>query len=813
MISTISPVIVRLDVRAPARRPRPRPRLAIALLIALALLCNSHRLGVTLTAVAAVDAVAAAHFLEQATFGPSPADVALVESGGREAWLDAQFALPESPMPDELDTNQVRNQLFANMANGSDQLRQRMMFALSQIIVISANKNGSGAELIPWVRLLSRNAFGNYRTLLREVTVSPTMGKYLDLVYSRKASATSAPNENYPREMLQLFTLGLWRLNQDGTVVLGPGGQPIPTYTQTDVAEIARALTGWTYPTKPGATPTNSNPSYFVGEMLPRVATHDAGAKAFLDGAVLPAGQSAEQDLEAVLDHVFQHPNLPPFIATRLIRSLVTSNPSPGYIARVANAFANNGAGVRGDLRATLTAILLDPEAASFSVTAGRLKDPILDVIGLGRALGAAMGDPSPFMYVFGNLSQRPLTPGSVFSFYSPLALLPGHNDLFGPEFQIYPPALAIQRANFIYGLLNGQYGTAFGLDLTPFTDQAANVPALVELVNQRLMFGRMTPELRDLLVTATTAVPVSDVRQRALGALYLAAISSEYSVYADNAGGAATTGLQPPTGLAVQSIAGNVVTLAWRAPMFGPAPTSYIFSGGVHPGEVLVRLPTGSAAPVVSFTAPPGSFYVRIQSVSGGIVSRASSEIRIHVNVPTGPTAPANLLGVVKESSVGLSWRNTFGGGAPSSMMLDVTGALSLSIPLPVTETFTFPSVPPGTYKFSVRAINAAGSSGSSNTVTLTFPTKCSGSPQVPANLVVAKTGNVLSASWQAAASGAAATSYLLNVTGTYNLSVPLTARALRGAVPAGIYNVSVRAVNACGRSGATAVQTIAVP
>ena len=151
-------------------------------------------------------------------------------------------------MPEGLDVNQTRDQLFLNMANGPDQLRQRAMFALSQTIVVSANKNGSGDELIPWVRLLSRNAFGNYRTLLEEVTLSPTMGKYLDLAYSRKASSNSSPNENYPRELLQLFTIGLWLLNQDGTTQLDPKGQLIPTYTQTHIKEFARALTGWTLP-------------------------------------------------------------------------------------------------------------------------------------------------------------------------------------------------------------------------------------------------------------------------------------------------------------------------------------------------------------------------------------------------------------------------------------------------------------------------------------------------------------------------------------------------------------------------------------
>ena len=786
-------------------------RRQISFLLVLVALCN-------LPAVARqpespqVTAREAAHFLEQATFGPTAAEVAAVQALGYGAWLQQQFVLPESVMPAGLDVNQTRDQLFLNMANGTDQLRQRAMFAISQIIVVSANKNGSGEELIPWVQLLSRNAFGNYRALLEEVTLSPTMGKYLDLAYNKKASATSSPNENYARELLQLFTIGLWLLNQDGTVQLDAQGQAIPTYTQNTIKEFARALTGWTFPTQPGQTPLNSNPQYFVGFMEPRAATHDTGAKTLLQGVTLPANQSTTQDMEAVLDNIFQHPNVPPFVATRLIRSLVTSNPSPAYVQRVANAFANNGQGVRGDLKAVFTAVLTDPEALSFAVGDGRLKDPILHIIGMGRALGAQITTPSAFNYVFSNLTQRVLTPTTVFSFYSPLVTLPGHSDLFGPEFQIYPPALAIQRANFIYGILNGQFGSAFAVDLAPYQALAANPTALVGKVNDTLMFGRMTNELRDLILVATNAIAVSDPRQRALGALYLAAISSEYSVYADNSAAGATT-VQPPTGLVTTSIVGNMVTLQWKAPLIGPAPTGYVFEGGVHPGEVLASMPTGTTSPTFTFAAPPGSFYVRIHSTAGGSKSRASSEIRVHVGVPAGPTAPGNLLGVVKGSTVGLSWRNTFGGGAPASLVLDVSGAFTASLPLPLTETFSFPSVPPGTYTFSVRAVNAAGSSGGSNPVTLTFPTNCSGSPQTPINFITSKSGTTISLTWQAAVSGPAAMSYLVNVSGAYTGSIPVSARALSGPVGPGTYNLSVRAVNPCGTSSATATQTVTIP
>jgi hypothetical protein len=782
---------------------------SISILLTLAVFCNGASLAAQV--LPAGSARPAAHFLEQTTFGPTAADVASVEANGSAAWLQQQFQAPESVIPDGLTGTGVRSQLFLNMANGTDQLRQRMLFALSQTIVASANKTGTGAELTPWVRLLSRNAFGNYRTLLREVTLSPTMGKYLDLAYSRKASSTSSPNENYPRELMQLFSIGLWELNQNGTLKLNALGQPTPSYTQSHIKEFARALTGWTFPTAPGATPSNSNPEYFVGEMLARTTTHDTGAKTLFAGVTLPAGQSTTVDMDAVIDNIFQHPNVPPFVATRLIRSLVTSNPSPAYIERVAKVFADNGQGVRGDLQAVLTAILTDAEAATFAAEDGRLKDPILHAIGLGRALGGQITDPSAFDYIFRNLTQPVLAPTTVFSFYSPLAALPGHSDLFGPEFQIYPPALAVQRANFIYSILNGSF-SSFMVDIAPFTAIAANTETLVDSVNQKLMFGRMTSELRDLLIAATNAIAPTRTRDRALGALYLAAISSEYSVYSDNSGAGSPT-VQPPTGLVAMSIIGATVTLQWKPPLIGPAPTSYTMEIGTSPGQVIASLPTGSPAPRLSFNAPRGAYYVRIHTLSGPAKSRASSEIRVYVDVPTGPTAPANLLGLVIDSNVALAWRNTFGGGAPTSVILDVTGPTSVTLPMGVTEAFTFAGVPPGTYTFSVRAMNAFGSSGSSNPVTLTFPTTCSGSPQTPINLFVSASGNTVSVNWTPASGGAAPTRYDVNVTGAYTGRFPTTARTLSGAVGPGTYNVSVRAGNPCGNSAFTAAQTITIP
>ena len=750
---------------------------AISVFAGLFLLCNAS--------AAAQDAPptpddirTATHFLENATFGPTGPDVSDVLIRSREGWLAHQFSIPESQMPDGLDTNQVRAQLYLNMANGHDQLRQRMMFALSQIIVVSANKVGSGPELIPWVRLLSRNAFGNYRTLMTEVTLSPTMGKFLDMAYSRKASSTSSPNENYARELLQLFTIGLWELNQDGSLKRDANNQPIPTYNQATIAEFSRALTGWTFPTQPGVAPATSNPPYFVGNMEPRETRHDTGAKTLLRGVVIPANQTATADLHAALDNIFHHPNVGPFIATRLIRSLVTSNPSPAYIERVANAFADNGSGVRGDLKAVLAAVLTDPEALRFSTSdSGRLKDPLLHVIGLGRALGARVTDPHAFMYVYSNLTQRVLTPATVFSFYSPLASLPGNGTLYGPEFQIYPPALAVQRANFVYSILNGSFGAAFAVDLTPYMNVAANPAALIEMVDHRLMFGRMSAQLRQILLTTTSAISASNTRQRALGALYLAAISSEYTVSSDNNGtGIASLVLPAPT--------------PWPPPA-PPVPPS----GGGGGGGGTSNTGGGGGA-----------------SSGGGGDAPAPA-------VPQPSTShPVGLRGSANGFTLNLAWVNPIGPGTPTSLLLDVSGSLQATIPLGVTESFQYAGVPQGTYTFALRAVTPMGISPPSNPVTLSFPGNgaalmaCAAPPSPPINFRAARDGNTVIVTWSPPATADAA-SYVLNVSGSYVGSFTTVAPGLSGSVAPGSYVVSVQSINACGASIATPAITVTVP
>jgi len=273
-----------------------------------------------------------------------------------------------------------------------------------------------------------------------------------------------------------------------------------------------------------------------------------------------------------------------------------------------------------------------------------------------------------------------------------------------------------------------------------------------------------------------------------------------------------APSGPQPPTNFYVASVTGNRVRLRWDAPVSGPAPVAYLVEGGVGPGQVLASLPVGPV-PILEFDAPNGAFYVRARTVTASGTSGNSNEVPLFVNVLAPPSAPAPLLGLANGQNLALTWRNTFGGGAGTSSVVDVTGAIAASLPLGLSESFSFAGVPPGTYTFRVRTVNAAGSSAASAPVTLTFPIGCTGVPQTPSKFLAYRSGNVLSILWEAPATGPAPTSYVITATGSVNASVPMTATSLTTPVPPGTYNLSVSAVNACGAGAPTAVQTVTVP
>ncbi|HNC47265.1 MAG TPA: DUF1800 family protein, partial [Acidobacteriota bacterium] len=331
-----------------------------------------------------------------------------VKQVGIQQYLDEQFNAPESVYPNGIASSQgeMTDQFMWHMLTGQDQLRQRVKYALSEVIVISRNKNYYPNMLIPWQQILSKHAFGNYKNLLKEMTLDASMGNFLDMVNSTKPGVAGGANENYPRELLQLFSIGLYQLNPDGSQKLDGNGKPIPTYTQTDIRQLALALTGWTYATA-GGTPQSPNPNYYPGPMVPLPAYHDTSSKTFL-GQTLPANQTMQKDLDDVIEIVFNHPNVGPFIVTRLIRYLVTSNPTPGYVARMSAVFNDNGQGVRGDMKAVVRAILLDPEARNDNPgnDFGRLRTPLQHHIALLRVLGGTLSQPSQIAYAYTNMGE-----------------------------------------------------------------------------------------------------------------------------------------------------------------------------------------------------------------------------------------------------------------------------------------------------------------------------------------------------------------------------------------------------------------------
>jgi len=269
----------------------------------------------------------------------------------------------------------------------------------------------------------------------------------------------------------------------------------------------------------------------------------------------------------------------------------------------------------------------------------------------------------------------------------------------------------------------------------------------------------------------------------------------------------------QPPTGLRASSVVGNLVTLRWTPSPVGPPATTFVIEGGIAQGSVLASLRTGSTAPIFTFSAPTGSFFVRVHQISGADRSPASNEIPLHVNVPVPPSAPEGLLATVNGASVELAWRNTFGGGPPTSVLLDVTGSLAGSIPLALVNHVSFAGVPGGTYTLSLRARNAGGTSGSSNSVTIAIPGACTGAPLPPANFLFYNVGSMAAAVWEPASGGAAPGGYIVNVTGAINISIPTTLEGISGAVPLGTYTMTVVATNACGASAPTAPQSVSVP
>ncbi|WP_457446850.1 DUF1800 domain-containing protein [Roseateles sp. P5_E4] len=514
----------------------------------------------------------ARRFLGQASFGPTDPSVTDVMARGRAAWLTGQFNLANSDFSgvpyvdpdsskgcptgapatckrDNYTLFPVQVQFFANAVNQPDQLRQRTALALSEILVVSGNVIKLPNAMADYQRIFLRNAFGNFRDVLKEVTLSPAMGRFLNMANNDKPSPTKGiePNENYAREVLQLFSIGLSQLNLDGSLQLDAKGQPIPSYDQDTVEGFAHAFTGWTYAPRPGATKNKfGNPSYYDAPMVAFDDHHDKGTKKLLSGTVLPGGQTAQADLDAAIDNIFNHPNVGPFIGRQLIQQLVTANPSPAYVQRVATAF-NGGVLVnglrskRGDMKAVLTAILTDAEAASPQAPAnfGKLREPILQLTHLLRSMGG-VSDGVWLRSQAASLGQTVYSPASVFNFFPPDYDLPDNPALDGPAFGVFNASAAFKLSGVLQTALNGKGvaadasvpgATGTKIDLTRWQALATTPTSLVAEINRVLFAGRASSALQAALLKAAQIAPATKPLDRAKAALFLAAMSPEYLV------------------------------------------------------------------------------------------------------------------------------------------------------------------------------------------------------------------------------------------------------------------------------------------
>ena len=497
----------------------------------------------------------AARFLRQATFGPTSADVGRVKSLGYAAWIDEQLALAPTlafpylgtlPVPANAVEGQANRQdaWFRNAVTAPDQLRQRVAFALSEIMVVS--DRGALFEapygLAFYYDLLTQRAFGNFRELLEAVTLNPAMGVYLSMLGNEKPDTARniRPDENYAREAMQLFTIGLVELNLDGTEKLDGTGQPIPTYDQSVIEGFAHVYTGWTF----AGSPAFHVPSFnFLAPMQAFPTFHATGTKQLLSRQ-LPAGQTPQQDLEDALDDIFAHPNIAPFIAKQLIQRLVTANPTPAYVLRVARVFQNDGTGERGDLGAVVRAILLDAEArdAPANDASGKLTEPLMRLTGVWRAYGARAASGRYLLaYPEFSFAQAALRSPSVFNFFRPDYAPPGeitNRALVSPEMQITTETTTSSTNNFLAFAIFLRNSSTAGLaaddifiDIAAELGFASNPATLVDRAADRLLGGAISPGLRNETIAMVSLIPATETAFRVTEAVHAIASSPEYAV------------------------------------------------------------------------------------------------------------------------------------------------------------------------------------------------------------------------------------------------------------------------------------------
>ncbi|PLW69239.1 DUF1800 domain-containing protein [Pseudohalioglobus lutimaris] len=514
---------------------------------------------------------AASRLASRATFGMSYAGIEAMHALGEEAWIERQFQQPISyhdPVVSELERRQDAGDLAALEAEinqpelffrrlawwhqtvtAEDQLRQRVAYALSQIMVVSDNLD----DLVLYPHTLSdyydtllQHSFGNYRDLLRAVTLHPAMGVYLSHLGNALADpdANRFPDENYAREVMQLLTIGLYELNVDGTEKRDAQGQLIATYDNDDIREFARVFTGLNFGQSTG--PWQRRQPNFTAPMEMFEAFHDPGEKRLLRGQIVPAGQPGMEDIEAALDNLFQHPNVGPFIGRQLIQRLVMSNPSADYVQRVAEAFNGGSAGERGDMRAVIRAVLLDPEARALpdvNATGGKLREPLLRAIAPIRQLNVTSPDgfyANSGFAVQQTIGQHPLSAPSVFNFY-----LPGHSplgdiaaqDLVAPEFQITNSTTVVSISNLLdAAVLAGQWND---LAIPPFQPARADLGeylavaddprALLDRIDLVMAYGTLSESTRESILASIELIEDLEIRVRA--AIYLVLVSPDQAV------------------------------------------------------------------------------------------------------------------------------------------------------------------------------------------------------------------------------------------------------------------------------------------
>jgi len=507
-----------------------------------------------------------ARFLNTASFGATLNSIKNVSNIGFEDWLDEQIALPASSHVAYLQTLESNLNLaedeklhrkerleawFTHAITAPDQLRQRVAFALSEIFVVS-DQSTFGDDtygLANYYDLLVNNAFGNYRDLLEQVTLSPIMGMYLSVLGNEKPNeeANIRPDENYAREVMQLFSIGLVELNNDGSEKR-QNGQSIPTYNQETIKAFAHVYTGWNFNSATTDTWWQFYRNY--NTMLPMTAVeafHDTSEKRLLNNVVVPENQTATQDLDIALDNLFNHPNVAPFIGKQLIKKLVTSNPSPAYVARVSTIFNNNGQGIRGDLGAVIKAILLDQEAmdgTSSNGNFGKVREPILRAVHLWRAFAASSpNDRFQFNWPDYAFAQAPLSAHHVFNFFSPDYAPPGivsDNNLIAPELEIVTENFLTRTSNFL------AYSTFWGhteyederddenrilIDMSSLKPMIDDTDKLLTHLNMLLLGGTMNTQMQEILTEAFNKTSDQAVNDRLTNLLFVIMISPQYTI------------------------------------------------------------------------------------------------------------------------------------------------------------------------------------------------------------------------------------------------------------------------------------------